>query len=132
MRRGIAGLAIAVSLGFVGLASAEESGNWFTRIFTPAATKADEAKKLDVKIDPTKIPAAANNNRAIRAKADLDRRQEVCLKLIEYANALGDDDLRRKAEQLDQRALDLYYASKNQERAPERVAVEPATKKGGR
>ena len=127
MRLGTAALTLAFSLGVVGLASAEESGNWFTRLFSPAAEKTDAAKKLDIKTDVPKMPAASNNNRAIKAKADLERRQEVCMKLLDIANATGDESLRHKAEMLDQRAYDLYVATKNASRV-----VEAEIKKGGR
>ena len=127
MRLGTAALTLAFSLGVVGLASAEESGNWFTRLFSPAVEKTESPKKLDVKTDGPKIPATSNNNRAIKAKVDLERRQEVCMKLLDIANATGDESLRHKAEMLDQRAYDLYVATKNPSRA-----VEPDAKKGAR
>jgi len=131
MRLGTAALTLAFGLGVVGLASAQESGNWFTRMFSPG-DKAAPAKKLDAKTDLSALPMPATNHRAIKAKADLDRRQEVCMKLIEIAIATGDADLHRKAELLDQRAYDLYVAAKNQSRALEVPAVPPDTKKGGR
>ena len=127
MRLGTAALTLAFSLGVVGLASAEESGNWFTRLFSPAAEKTAPAKKLDVKTEMPKMPATSNNNRAIKAKVDLERRQEVCMKLLDIANATGDESLRHKAEMLDQRAYDLYVATNNPGRA-----VEADAKKGGR
>jgi hypothetical protein len=127
MRLGTAALTLAFSLGVVGLAAAEESGNWFTRLFSPSAEKTESAKKLDVKAEAPKMPAASNNNRSIKAKADLERRQEVCMKLLDIANATGDDSLRHKAEMLDQRSYDLYVATKNASRS-----VEADAKKGGR
>jgi hypothetical protein len=133
MRLGTAALTLTVALGFAGLATAEESGNWFTRLFTPTAEKTEPEKKTepdkktDAKTEPAKMPVSSASNRRARAEADLNRRREVCLKLIEIANAIGDDDLRRKAEMLDQRAYDLSVAAKNQ--AP--IADQDA-KKGGR
>jgi hypothetical protein len=131
MRLRLAALTVAVGLGFVGLASAQEPTSWFKMPawFSPAPAKKDEAKKADLTADLAPIAVTSTNNqRAARAKADLDRRQEVCLKLREIAIALGDDDLLRKAELLDQRAFDLYLAVKNQGPGP----VEPAAQKGGR
>jgi hypothetical protein len=132
MRLGTAALTMTVALGFAGLATAEEPGNWFTRMFTPTLERPDQAKPTEVKVEPTKIPISTINNRRVQAEADLNRRREVCLKLIEIADANGDDDLRRKAEMLDQRAYDLYVAAKNQGRSVERTASETDAKKGGR
>ena len=126
MRLGTAALILALSLGVVGAASAQESGNWFTRWFTPTPERPAE-KKAEVKIDTTTISAAIKNNQAVKAEADWLRRQAVCNKLLELANALGDDDLRRKAELLDQRRHDLYLATKNQ-----RPGIEPDVKKEAR
>ncbi len=126
MRLGIAALTLTVGLGFVGMASAEESGNWFTRLFT-SANKTESAKKPESKIEPLITPAKSAEIRILRAKADLERRQEVCLRLIDIADATGDEELRRKAMMLDQRAWDLYVASTN---LPQ--AVESDVKKGDR
>jgi hypothetical protein len=119
MRLGTAALTLAVGLSFVGLASADESPSWWTR-FWPGE-KTEPVKKLDIKIDPPKMPVSTVNNRVVKAKADLERRQDICLKLRELAIAGGDDDLLRKAELLDQRAYDLYVASTNQRSAAESV-----------
>jgi hypothetical protein len=121
-------LSLAVGLGLVGLASADEPVNWF-KWLTPAPAKKDEAKKPDLKADLTPIAATStNNNRAVKAKVDLDRRQEVCLRLRDIAIATGDEDLLRKADLLDQRAYDVYLAVKNQRPTP----AAPEAKKGGR
>src|SRR5713226_6708411 len=128
MRLGTAALTLTVAMAFAGLASAEESGNWFTRLFT-RAEKTQTAGKIDSKTDANKIPVSSSNNRIKQAKADLERRQEVCLKLREIAIANGDDDLQRKAEMLDQRAYDLYVAAKNQARTLDLPAADPAPKK---
>lgn len=132
MRLGTAALTMTVALGFAGLATAEEPGNWFTRLFTPTLERPAQPKSIEVKAEPTKIPVSTINNRRAQAEAALNRRREVCLKLIEIADANGDDDLRRKAEMLDQRAYDLYVAAKNQGRSVERTARETDAKKGGR
>lgn len=129
MRFGAAALTLAVGLGVVGMAPAQESGNWFTNLFTGG--KNDPARRIDLK-DVTPIPPSTVNNRAIKAKADLDRRQEVCMKLREIALATGDDDLMRKADMLDQRAFDLYLAAKNQPASVDRSMSAVDAKKGGR
>jgi hypothetical protein len=132
MRLGIAAMTLSVTLGFARLAYAQESGNWFTRLFTPTPAKTASTDKTEVKTDATKIPISSSNNRLTQAKADLERRQDVCLKLREIAIASGDDDLLRKAEMLDQRAYDLYVAAKNQARTPVPTAPSSDAKKGGR
>lgn len=131
MRVRIAVLTLALALGVAGLASAQESGNWLTRMFSPA-TKNEPAKNFDLKPDLTNVSQIAAQDREKKASQDLERRREVCLKLIDIANATGDEELRRKAELLDQRAYDLYVAAKNRSRALERVPIEPDVKKGGR
>lgn len=127
MRLRLAVLTLAVSLGIVGLASAQEATNWLGW-FKGTPAKTEPAKKLEEKAEPTFTPAAVNGARALRAKADLDRRQEVCMKLIDIAIATGDEDLRRMAEMLDQRAVDLYFAAKNQTSANNRAATADAKK----
>ncbi|MBI2805159.1 MAG: hypothetical protein HYX68_09305 [Planctomycetes bacterium] len=113
MRLGTAALTLAFGLGIVELVSAQESGNWFTRMFTPA-TKTSAAKKTE---DEAAAKAAKKNaasaSRLTKAKADLERRQAVCLKVREIALATGDDQLLKQAEQLDGRAWELYVAVKN-------------------
>ena len=132
MRLGIAALTVTVSLGFVGLASAEEPASWFSWPFSHPAEKIEPVKKGDVKTDAPKMPISTVNNRAAKAKADLERRQEVCLKLREIAIGSGDEDLLRKADALFQRAWDQYVASTNLNQASERPAAESALKKGER
>ena len=130
MRLRIAALTLVFGLTVAGMVCAEESGNWFTRLFTPSAEKADkdDAKKDDAKSDPAKMPPTSTfNQRARRANAELLRRQEVCLKLRAIANAKDDDDMLRKIEQLEQRAWDVYVASTNV--GP---SVETKAKKGDR
>ena len=118
MRLKVMAFTLAFGLGVVGLVSAQESGNWFTRMLTPAA-KVEPAKKADAKSEPPAKPTASSS-RLVQAKVDLERRQAVCNRLIEIADASGDDDLRRKAEQLDQRAWDLYTTTVNRVREAER------------
>lgn len=126
MRLGNVALTLVLGFGIVGLASAQESRSWFSRMFTPA-DKTDAAKKIDAKADEPKAPSASTR-RLEKAKADLDRRQEICLKVREVAIATGDEDLRRKAEQLDQRAWDLFLAIKNRVQASERPLGEMSAK----
>jgi hypothetical protein len=133
MRLGIAAFALAVGLGFVGLASAQEGGTFFPRVFSsPAAEKPAPTPKVEVKTEPEKPAAMSINVRALRAKADLDRRQEVCLRLREIGVATNDDDLVRKAEMLDQRAWDLYVASTGRARLSSRPSAETDATKGDR
>lgn len=103
-----AALGLALGLGAAGLALGDDAparGNWLTRLFVagPAAKKDDEPAN-DEKA-PSALPP-----RLLRAQAkdDLLRRLEVCDRLREIAFQNGDDELRRKADQLDQRAWDAY------------------------
>ncbi len=117
---------LLIGLGIAGLVSAEESSSWWPRWLTSATAKSDKkdsAKSSDM--PPMVSPA----RRARQAKADLERRQEVCLKLRELALANGDDETLRKIEHLEQRAYDLYMAATNFRSAP---LAEASTKKGGR
>lgn len=78
-------------------------GNWFTRFFTGDKKEA-ETKKADAKKD-TGPPLQELH---ARAKEDLLRRQLICLRLSEIAEETGDAELKRKADQLDQRAFEIY------------------------
>jgi hypothetical protein len=121
MRLGTAALTLAAALSVVGMAYADEPtpGNWFTNLFArPAAkTPAEAEKAVSSKDELSKLQAVAF---AKKRKADLDRRQEVCLRLREIAHEAGDEELMRIADDLDQRAWDTYIAGKNRARAPER------------
>src|ERR1019366_2896973 len=100
MRLGIAALTLAVAFSAVGLACADEppAGNWFSNWFArPAAKTPDPDKSASSKDDAPKIPTAKLTK---KLKADLDRRQGVCLRLQEIANETGDEELMRKANEL--------------------------------
>src|SRR5258708_37816777 len=103
MRARIAALSLALALGAVGIVSAEESGNWFTRMFTSSAEKkinVDPAKLKDVKNDAAVMPPTDRVIRLKRANADKERRDAVCIKLRDLAIAHGDEEMIRKVEQL--------------------------------
>lgn len=100
-------------------ASARPQDGWnpaITRLFglgdKKPAPKPDKDKEPDKKRDaPAPRPsaqaeAAANLRRLEEAK--LHRRQDVCLRLREIARETNDDDLERRAIQLDQRAWEVY------------------------
>ena len=127
MRARVAVFTLAIGLGIVGLGSAEESGNWFTRMFTPTPAK-KEAEKSIAKSDMPPL-ATLPARRARQAKADLERRQDVCMKLRDLAWTHGDEETLRKVEQLEQRAFDLYQTATNFRSAP---LPESIAKKGGR
>ena len=101
-------LTVLFGLGVCGFVSAEESGNWFTRLFNRSAEKSEPDKTELAKTPPK---SGLSDERIIQAQAALQRRQDVCVKLMEIADASGDDDLRRKAEALDRRALEAYMAA---------------------
>ena len=108
-------LALALALGATALGRAGEDddppagdaprGNWFTRLFRPSARKKVEPKANEVK-DPAPPPSPA----VMRQRAYMEwlRRQEVCDKLREIALETGDEELRRKADSLNQRIWDSY------------------------
>lgn len=108
MRARIQTLTLLLVLGSVGIVSADESGNWFTKLFAPSAEKKIEPAK-ELKVDAPMPPSA----RAIRVKqatADKERRDAVCLKLRDLAIAHGDEEMIRKVEQLERRIGDIYFA----------------------
>lgn len=73
----------------------------------PAAAKdADEDQTPTASRPVNQVDAAANERE--RELAALLRRQKVCLKLQEIALKNNDEELMRKAEQLDERAREIY------------------------
>ncbi len=129
MRFRVAALTLAFGLGLVGWVSAQES-SWLPRIFAPTAKKVEPAKKDDAKPEPPKAPSAAEN-RIQKAKSDLERRQEICLKLRGLGIDSGDEELVRKAEVLHQRAWDHYVSTTNRVRESERPLAEISAKELG-
>jgi hypothetical protein len=133
MRSRAAAMTLAFGLVVVGMASAQESSTWLPRVFAPVTPKADPAKAD--KDDAPKATASVDRialRAAKKAKADLDRRNEVCLKLRGIAVESGDDALLQKVEKLEKRAWEVYLAAKNIAAEPERPAVEADAKKGNR
>src|SRR5262249_51029563 len=116
-------LAMSVALCAVSFArgdddsSAKSSGNWFTRLFRrqPTTTKGEPAKGELAKGEQAtrangQSYGQAESPTALRARAQMElmRRQDVCDKMREIAFQTNDEELRRKADQLDQRAWDAY------------------------
>ena len=105
-------LALSLTLGITSMAVAADddapparSGNWFTRLFVrDKGTKESAAKKEEAAKTEANAPALAQQ----KAQVELMRRQEVCDKLRQIALQIGDNDLTRKADALDQRAWDVY------------------------
>ena len=126
MRLGTAALTLAVGLSVAGLACADDApaGNWFSNWFARPASKTPEP--VSGKDETPRIPTG---NALKKLKADLDRRQEVCLRLLEIANEAGDEELIRKTNDLDRRAWEIYVAAKNRTSTTERPAAEPDAKK---
>jgi hypothetical protein len=82
--------------------------SWFGRMLP---FKKKEAPRPNPEISANKKPApVAPSAAALQAKekADWLRRIAVCDKLKEIAELKNDDELRRKADQLDRRAWDMY------------------------
>jgi len=101
-------LTVLFGLGVCGFVSAEESGNWFTRLFNRSSEKIEPAK-----VEPAKsaLKPALPDDRIIKADADRQRRQDVCERLMKMAIESGDEVLYRKAEMLDRRAFEAYMAA---------------------
>lgn len=114
MRWRIAALTLALGLGLTGIVCADESSNWLTRWFTPAAPKTEKIDAPKVDAARMRMPPAVSTIRAKQAASDKERRDAVCLKLREIAIAAGDEDMLRKVEQLEQRVWDVYVAGANQ------------------
>jgi hypothetical protein len=87
---------------------AAPNGGVFTRFFKRPATAARAEK--EERTTPEVAPAA----RLAQAQADWLRRQEVCLKLRHISLETADDDLWRKADQLEQRAWDAFVQQTGQ------------------
>jgi hypothetical protein len=122
MRRGVVVAlngVLLLSLAAVGRAAepqdndaAAPSGGWFTRWFS-FGKQAPEKKAAEKSKEATPAPTKAMLLQAAAAQraqeeAALLRRQGVCLKLRLIAAQTNDDELRRKADQLDQRAWNSY------------------------
>jgi hypothetical protein len=110
-------LTVLFGLGVCGFVSAEESGNWFTRLFNRPADKSEPAKIEPVKDAPKGV---LPNDRIINAEADRQRRQDLCERLMKLAIDAGDDELYRKAEALDRRAWEAYLAKIGPPRSSQR------------
>ena len=120
MRRGTMALTLVVGLGVVGIVSADESGNWFSRMFAFSGEKTDkkDLARLTAELDAPKMPPTAATSRAKRARADWERRLEACDRLRGIALAVGDEEMLQKVEQLEQRAWDVYAAAANIRNTP--------------
>ncbi len=84
--------------------------SWLARLFqpkSPAPVKTKPSKTKDL-IAPKVSALNAAASAQAREKADWIRRIAVCDKLREIAIVANDEELRRKADQLDQRAWDVY------------------------
>ncbi|HZZ77864.1 MAG TPA: hypothetical protein VFE62_05070 [Gemmataceae bacterium] len=130
-------LTLVIGLCAAGAATAEESGNWLTRWFAAASGKAEsEGKAVEVKEANDKAAKQASNRRAAsvtkKAEADWLRRSAVCDKVRAIADSTGDEALKQKADRLDQRAWEVYLATKKSIAEPEERQAEPEVKKGSR
>lgn len=110
-RRLLAALTLLLGLSLVGGVDAEptvKKGNWFTRLFSKQAPKKEaEPSAEDLKRLQEASAANVANLRA-QAEAAFHRRVAVCDKLQGIAAANNDDDLKRKADSLNQFAWKLY------------------------
>jgi hypothetical protein len=129
-RLGVWGLGLAVLLGGgTAVPAAADDGDaakpaatssWFGRWFTPAPPAKKPEKDKDKDKESEKLPAKAlpsphlserNEAALLRAREEeaMLRRWAVCDKLKEIADRTGDDELAKMADQLTERARDLYF-----------------------
>ncbi len=113
MRHGavwVLALALIASAARFAAAEAPSGGSggvftrWFKRPASPARAEKDEEPKA-ISLTAAKL---AKEARQAQAMSDWMRRSEVCLKLRDVAHETGDDELWRKADQLEQRAYDAF------------------------
>ena len=135
MRLRMVALAIALNLGLAGFAAADDSSSWWPRWMAPwsgangKSAKTDAGKSLDD--DEPKKPLVTDAARRKQAKIDLERRQEVLLKLREIATSANDEDTLKRIEELENRVWDLYVAVTQMRVDTPRAAVEPERAEGG-
>jgi hypothetical protein len=87
-------------------------GSWWTRLFS-FGSKSEPAKAAEADKKKPDAPTAAVESataRQARALRDLNRRNEVCLKLRTIAVRTNDQELLRRVEELEQRVFDIYLA----------------------
>jgi hypothetical protein len=97
-------------------AASKTGGSWLKNWFTPGGKEADKPKPQEKKAEaeesrPLAKPPSAVEGAAVQRKreeAKYFRRSAVCLKLKEIAEETDDHELRRRAEQLEQRAWAVY------------------------
>jgi hypothetical protein len=121
MRLGTAALTVALSLAAVGLAAGQEesTGSWLSRL-TGSRSGRTAQRTESFRIDPAAL-AAVDLERQRQAKSAWERRVKACLALREIADNLNDEDLRRKADELDRRAWEVYQAAIAADHTPERI-----------
>jgi hypothetical protein len=92
-------------------------GSWFGRLFQTKSQPATKAKdpQAEKKAAAEKYATTVKAAKATQARelSDLLRRSAVCEKLWDIAMFTNDNELLRKAEQLNQRAWDMYQQRTN-------------------
>ena len=102
--------AIAAILSWVAVLEAREPESraakapWYQRMLPWGATRKSEPKRDEAELVPAVTPSVLRQ----RAILDWSRRQEVVDRLREIAFQTGDEELRRKADQLNDRIWDTY------------------------
>jgi hypothetical protein len=92
-------------------APADKSGSWWTRMFSfGGKSEPDKEKTAESDKKKTEAPPAPESATAQQARAtkDLNRHNQVCLKLREIAIITNDAVLLHKVEELEDRAMELY------------------------
>jgi hypothetical protein len=122
-------LTLALSVSVAGSAGAQvptggSQGGVFTRYFKRSSSSSPRVEKEDVITASATTPALAAGARQAQALADWVRRSEVCLKLRDIAHETGDDDLWRKADQLEQRAYDAYVQQAGRSTSVDEAALQ--------
>jgi hypothetical protein len=92
-----------------GAADVSKSGNWFTRLWSFGDKPPDKRPPAgDKKKSEPASAVVSPPNRRDREEVILNRRNEVILKLREIALRTSDDALLHKADELQERAWDVY------------------------
>ena len=97
---------------------------WFTPAAKPPEKKHDDAEPAAHGPSPVELAAASRQ----RERAALDRRWEVCDRLMEIAVRTSDDAMQAQVEQLHDKAWDVYQERIAALSAPDSAAAPPEEK----
>jgi len=123
MRFRAALLSMALGLTIAGIVCADDdtTGNWLTRMVTPAAKTPPAPAQTETKKTDSP-PILSSRARRREAEKSYNRRLEAIQKLYTFAEQLDDEKLHKDAELLDQRNFDVYKAACGPVRVSDPVA----------